>query len=379
MPEVTVQTFAEYLTNPGHLPFATIIEAIDENDFPFSNNRFFGKNPAYLAAEEYNRCVNLFLDKIPNPRQENLMVIMQQISQKEKQHEKELNELAKRAVIEMYGVPEHIKMDSEIGESESSGLDIPLRKFKDRQPIKPESMARLNDEVEKRRILNGIVHGGAIHQWTSAFYTVYTELNAIDPELIPLYDKYAALINYMNWNVPIAVMPEQHFNMMAENNQVMLQGKNKVTIDEETSKEEPKSNDENSNEETPPSDKEYSVNIDAIGNNFPVLIHELSKGVLDYLISIGIPQDLEEDELKYIFSKADKYQHEYWHYYMGPTLWRALLKTSNVNSNELPPIINYMAKLDYYELSSLCNKIVFDGNDTGKSAMDEIKKTLKIK
>jgi hypothetical protein len=116
--------------------------------------------------------------------------------------------------------------------------------------------------------------------------------------------------------------------------------------------------------------------IEAFGINFPVLIHELSKGVIDYIITAGVP-NLEDDgvneaELKYIYSVADKYSHEQWHYFFGPTLWRALLQTANVGSEDLIPIIRKMAEMDYEELSEFCTNIVFYPEEFGVEAMSEL-------
>ena len=51
--------------------------------------------------------------------------------------------------------------------------------------------------------------------------------------------------------------------------------------------------------------------IDAYGINFPVLIHELSKGVIDYITTAGVP-NLEDDgvnaqELQYIYDELIRF------------------------------------------------------------------------
>jgi hypothetical protein len=119
--------------------------------------------------------------------------------------------------------------------------------------------------------------------------------------------------------------------------------------------------------------------IKASAMNFPVLIHELSKGVMDYLISVGIPttvegEDVNEEELRYIYKEADKYSEEQWHYFFGPTLWKYLLKTSGVGSQDLPSIISKMAKMNYLELADFCIDVVFYSDGAGKEKMEKIKK-----
>src|SRR3972149_9819289 len=111
--------------------------------------------------------------------------------------------------------------------------------------------------------------------------------------------------------------------------------------------------------------------IKASAMNFPVLIHELSKGVVDYLASIGIPQ-LPPYELEYVYAEADKYSHEQWHYFFGPTLWRALLSVAKVESKDLAPIIMKISKLSYSELSKFCIDIVFHPEGEGKRKMEKL-------
>ena len=78
-------------------------------------------------------------------------------------------------------------------------------------------------------------------------------------------------------------------------------------------------------------------------------------------------------ELQYIYDEADKYSHEQWHYFFGPTLWRALLETANVGSEDLIPIIRKMSEMDYEDLHEFCNNIVFYPEELGINAMNELK------
>jgi hypothetical protein len=224
-------------------------------------------------------------------------------------------------------------MDDEPGECDDE----------EEEEISDERKAELQHFIEKRRILNSIVHGCAIHQWTSAYYLAQERLDEVNPELIGKYNEISALVNYWNWMF--------YFEPMFDMGQMpVLQGINKVDVEQKK--------------------------IEAFGINFPVLIHELSKGVIDYIITAGVP-NLEDDgvneaELKYIYSVADKYSHEQWHYFFGPTLWRALLQTANVGSEDLIPIIRKMAEMDYEELSEFCTNIVFYPEEFGVEAMSEL-------
>lgn len=344
MPEVTTaveqRRFQDYVTHQGHSPEPTIVRLINERRFPFAENTFFRYNPAKLGAEEFNRCVELYLERGEGGQAGHAMQLMQQISVDEEPHIPELQELAIRVVREMYNVPDSVDLrgmiampdieeDLDAGESEPSAAEKDMLTDERKEELKPH--------IEKRRILNDIVHGAAVHQWTSAYYLAHDRLTELNPDICTKYNKLSALVNYWNWKFYAGDMIPP-----------ILQGCNDCNVKEKK--------------------------IEAKAMNFPVLIHELSKGALDYIASVGIPE-LPPHELKYIYAEADKLSHEQWHYFFGPTLWRAMLSSSDVSSQELPHIISGMAKMDYVDLSNFCIDITFHQDEVGKEQMDVLKKT----
>jgi hypothetical protein len=328
--------FEEYVAFANQSPHPQIVRLINENAFPFRRNTFFSYDAPKLSSNEFNRCVELFLERGENGSAMTAMQLMGEITTIEEPHKESLQELAISVVKEMYSVPDSLDLRAMIAnpnvEDDCEECEPP-----EEDMISEERKHQLQQHIEKRRILNDIVHGAAVHQWTSAYYIAYERLLEMNEELCPKYNKLSALVNYWNWKFYYgdAIPP-------------VLQGVNKCSVKNKT--------------------------IEAKAMNFPVLIHELSKGVLDYLVSVGIP-DLPPHELKYIYSEADKYSHEQWHYFFGPTLWRAMLDTADVRSQELPPIISTMAKLDYVDLSNLCIDITFHPEETGKKQMETLKKS----
>lgn len=343
-----VRNFQENLDNTNHLPDREILYKLNNNEHPFSDNMFFSHNPSALAADEFKRCVELFERRCQgggNPM--TAMMLMQEITLTEEPNKEELQELAINLIRNMYNVPDSIDLKAFL-EAKNNPQDLDGEGGDDEEEddnleISNERKLELIPFIEKRRILNSLVHGCAIHQWTSAYYLVQDELNEINPELLNKYNKIAALVNYFNWMI--------YFEPMFDMGQMPItQGVNKVSVSEQK--------------------------IDAYAINFPVLIHELSKGVIDYIITAGVP-NLEDDgvnpqELKYIYEEADKYSHEQWHYFFGPTLWRALLSTANVGSEDLIPIIRKMSDMNYEDLSEFCNNIVFYPEEFGNKAMKDL-------
>jgi hypothetical protein len=339
-PEVANQRFVDCLNNGDLLPAAKIVRMIDQKTFPFSENHFFTYNPAALAANEFNRCVQVYRERAVGQNPMHAMRLMEELLVLEAPHREELTEIAIELVREMYNVPDSLNLraflensDEEAGEDfDDSDVEETLISDERKEALKPE--------IEKRRILNSIVHGAAIHQWTSAYFIVADKLNDINPELLNKYNTLSAIVNFFNWQIVQA-------DMMAMGGRPVLQGYNEVDVEKK--------------------------DIKASAMNFPVLIHELSKGVVDYLISMGIP-NIPPYELEYVYAEADKYSDEQWHYFFGPTLWRAMLDTADVTSHDLPPIISAMSVMDYTDLSNLCIDICHHPEELGKKQMEVIKK-----
>ncbi len=345
-----ITSFEENLGDINHRPDRTILNKLNNNEHPFNNNEFFRHNPSALSADEFKRCVNLYERRCPdggNPM--TAMMLMQEIMMVEDPDKDRLQDLAIELVREMYNVPDSLDLNALLEQKNPQDFDDESSSDEeddddDVEEISEERKLELNHFIEKRRILNSIVHGCAVHQWTSAYYIVQDRLNDINPELLPRYNKVAALVNYFNWMM--------YFEPMFDMGQMPVsQGINKVSVSEQK--------------------------IDAYGINFPVLIHELSKGVIDYITTAGVP-NLEDDgvnaqELQYIYDEADNYAHEQWHYFFGPTLWRALLETADVGSEDLIPIIRKMSEMNYEDLHEFCTNVVFYPKEFGVKAMNDIK------
>ena len=340
MPEEIVETklpFAEYLENPNDLPNGAIVEKLDNNETPFKDNVLFSYNPSKMTSTEYVRCVDLYNDRGNNETAMHAMGIMENLFTLEEPHIEELQDLAINLVTDMYNVPDDFDLRAFITKNpdeESECCDSP-----DELRISDERKLELQPEIEKRRILNSIVHGAAVYQWTSAYYLVAEQLDAMNPELLPSYNKLSALVNYWNWKFYAEGMAPP-----------VCQGKNQINIEEKK--------------------------IEGKALNFPVLIHEMSKGVIDFIVSKGIPgiDKVTPDELRYIYQEADRYADEQWHYFFGPTLWSSLLSVADVTSHDLPPIISKMSEMEYDELSNFCIDVVFHPEELGKKQMDIVKK-----
>src|SRR3972149_4420687 len=76
---VEKELFQDYITNQRHSPETTIVRLIDESKFPFAQNTFFKYNPAKLGADEFNRCVDFYIERGENGNVGHAMLLMQEI------------------------------------------------------------------------------------------------------------------------------------------------------------------------------------------------------------------------------------------------------------------------------------------------------------
>jgi len=310
----------------------SIIKRIQEGKFPFADNAAYGK-PMDMANQEFTRCLDLVNRKVPDIHgdiMEAAFEIFDQLMLREEDNEEELSKLAVDTIRDLYEVPEHIVLVATVEDVLSANLDVDMSQ--DELNISPERMQELLPEIKKRVILNGLSHGSSIHIWKSAHHLVNEPLHELDHGLIDDHDKYAALIGISFWITPLMIAEQQ---LRAEDGSMFQQGLCKIEFED------------------------GDVNIQANGVVFPVLLHELNKGVIDYLIMRGLPHDVTKDELRYIYQEADKYEDEIWHYLLSPSLWKKLLDGCQVSPNKIPEIISNLSILTYKELADIfsCDSI----------------------
>jgi len=339
-----------------HMPNQSLIQAIDSKRFSLDGNTVFRYKPEVLAAEEYKRCLSLlerrapreFAMSTPNALmslQMSMAMSMNIIFTKEMTHQDILAQLAADTVRELFYIPEHVNLLPEFKSPFEDGVDD-----QDENPdavlsLSPEEQRKMREEIEKRVILNGLVHGSAMHIWKSAHYIIKDKIDAIDPLLMDLYNNYTASVGFTLW----MMSPKQ---VMAEiNGHGLTQGQNELKFDEPG---------------------EAGCDIECSGINFPVLLHEVTKGAMDYLICHGIPQEYTEEELKYYYAKADSYENEYWHYLLSPQLWISFSEATGMTTQEIPLAIARLTKLSYQDLSDAM-KACIDGPEEGALKLKSLK------
>jgi hypothetical protein len=147
-----------------------------------------------------------------------------------------------------------------------------------------EAMINASKEVAKRRFLNAMTQGAA-KKCNHMFHMVDDELTNIEPRLANKYSKMMAAADYMYY-----VIPKMDNGVSG--------GVVKVEF---------------------PTPSRPKAVIHAQAMVFPVLIHELIKGVMELLSAHGLPKDRKTGE--YVVNQADYLAAEPWDMRLGPGLW----------------------------------------------------------
>lgn len=321
-PDIGSKDFSKLLEGLKHKPNNEIIKRIDSKMFAFDNNKVLNYKPHELAFEEFSRCLSLFESRSvglnPNQAMNRLAGVYKLINRFEEPVKDKLEALAIKTIKEIYQVPDYVNLKAII----NPNLSLNTTQDKSPQPflnLTLEQKNSMRDEINKRIVLNSLVHGSSMQVWKGVYHLVSAELKELNPELVELYDYYTALIGITIWQISPDISSK-----LVENNIQMTQGFNKLTFNKEQG---------------------FGGDIEAQALNFPVLLHELNKGVIDWLVSAGIPSQYNEEELRYYYSKADDYQLEHWHYLLGPSLWNKLLSAKNIDNEDIPKLISDLVKL----------------------------------
>ena len=153
-------------------------------------------------------------------------------------------------------------------------------------------METFNLERSKRRFINSLIQGAAF-KGGHMFNLVRNEINDINPQLMNLYAITQSLMEHAYW-----IFPDME-GMAGGGGGQMGQSE----VDEETD---------------PPT-------VSAKAVTFPLLVHELVKGVYEIFGTHGLPDDPRQQEM--ILKAEDTLPSEVWDSRLGPIFWEKFLAT----------------------------------------------------
>lgn len=217
------------------------------------------------------------------------MKLVTEAMQMESEHIEKLEQLAVEMVMEEFDIPEgslifEAKLKRNI--SASGTNETPIESL-DETFNDTEEISRANEEVKKRRVLNAMTQG-ASKSVNHMFHMVHEPLTDMNPRLPNVYKKMMSAADMMYYIIP-------------DMDKGVRGGRCEVDHNEDE-------------------DGNLKPVIKAEAMVFPVLIHELCKGVMEVLSMHGLPT--EENIAKYVIDKADFLQAEPWDMRFGPAIWR---------------------------------------------------------
>jgi len=303
-----------------------------------------------------------------------MMQAVQQVKQIESNNEGYLEQLAVELVKKELSLPDDafqydVELTSMPGQIDMSGMKKDSEEPEDEDVI--EKFGVSEDEAEddlenfmaafekfdlekaKRRFINSLIQG-ASKKGHYMFHLVKDELENINPQLLNLYGVLMSVNDLLYW-----ILPDQMVMMAAESGQGM---EGKEEVDETTD---------------PPT-------IKAKGLFFPILVHELLKGVYEVLGTQGLPDDPKAAEM--VMASQDTLPYEIWDLRLGPVIWEKFMASypEKLYDDDLREIQNYL----FSRFSSLTTdeffdvaKMIMSGSDDGKKIVakmvDEIIEELK--
>ena len=261
-----------------------------------------------------------------------------QLMSLEQSHRTELIKIAEEIVRSEYNLDKsELLFDLEI-------LDTPTTNFpegmnsEDKFDFESESDIpdNIKDEIVKRRIVNSLCQGAA-KKGHFMFHLAGDKLNDLIPGIVDSYQKIV-----LSNDILYYMMSDDDFNNFIENDQTSSYVKLNF-------------------------DGDIPV-IEAKAFSFPILVHEMVKGVIELLATQGYPKD--KDIAKQVIETCDVVRDEMWGIRIGPELWvtfHELIHPSDYHIKKL--IIRDVFKLPADEFINFFYDVL---NDT-KSAEKKVK------
>jgi hypothetical protein len=226
--------------------------------------------------------------------------LLGEIQEIETGNEKELEQAAVKLISDYFKIPEgSLTFDVKIKFKASDCKKCkpkPPQEMEDELEDLPEE--ELSDEFFKRHFINYLTQGASVTM-SQAHMLASEELDKISPGLLDKYSSFMHLADLGLW-----LMDDPPHSMMTDGDDdedeehKNIGGKTWVDMDTD-----------------PPT-------IHARADNFPLLLHELTKGVFEFLSLYGLPKD--EEEIKKIYGQTDQPENEFMALRIGSYFWKKL-------------------------------------------------------
>ena len=297
-----------------------------------------------------------------------LMQAAQRVMEIESQNKQALEDLAVELVVDEMGIPEgDLQFDAKLGKPNMDGIQQKPNEKKKKKKKEPEfpnfemedeaakRLEKLDLEKQKRRFINSLIQGSA-KKAHYMYHLIREKLDEINSDLVGLYSIVMSVNDLLYW-----VMPDMEGMIGGGGAEQAMAGKEELDLKTD-----------------PPT-------VKATGLMFPILVHELYKGVMEYVSAHGLPSD--PDMAQEVIGDEDTLPAEVWDLRLGPVIWEKFLEVypdDFFDVDEQKRIKNYFyykfVSLEAEEFLSLAKEILSgsqSGKDQVKDMIDGIVKQLK--
>lgn len=281
---------------------------------------------------------------------------MQRLVMIQSQNKEELEDLAVELVVKELGIPEGaMQFDAQLvmqpmGAAEGMKSEPEMPSEEEVEELMGD-IENFNLERAKRRFINSLIQGAAF-KGGHMYNLVRDEINDINPQLMNLYAVTQALMEHAYW-----IFPDME-GMAGSGGGQMGQSE----FDDQTD---------------PPTIKARAV-------TFPLLVHELVKGVYEVFGTHGLPDDPRQAEM--VLGAEDSLPSEIWDSRLGPVFWEKFVQTYPIElfEDDMKHIQHYLfmrfSALSANEFMKLAKLILSDdpkGQQIIQQMVNEIVKELK--
>ena len=311
-----------------------------ENGFDMLDERALRR----LLEARYNELISYFNDDVSQIPVKSLYNKLNKLSEKcarlEENIRPQLEKLCYNTVVELFDIP---KDDFELKCSLVDELD-PKHTFHIESNVSSDfeygdydEITNEDNEVKKRKLINCFINGGASRLVDMSRSVYISELFDLDEELPHLYSKIFKINDLLLFSAKADIKDEHH----------MQSGYCEVKLRRD----------------------DLKNSVESVGTNFPTLLYETIRGILELLASQGLPTDISQAER--VIEKSDILKLDPSNMRIGPVLWDIVF--DGVDTKAIPNVFHSLSKVKSEMFEKMVNEFAF-GTRRGKEFAEKIRK-----